>query len=102
MSSLHAFSIRLLIAVSLLLPLTNAQAVEKFREAGIIASLSYDSFTVRGVVYRIAPTAKLRSEDASRKKLSDFKPGDRIYFEGQRIGGVFYVELVVYEIPMPS
>ena len=102
MRSIRTFAVRLLIAISLLLPLANAQAVEKFREAGIIASLSYDSFTVRGVVDRIAPTAKLRSEDASRKKLSDFKPGDRIYFEGQIIGGVFYVELVVYEIPTPS
>jgi hypothetical protein len=86
MRSIRTFAVRLLIAISLLLPLANAQAVEKFREAGIIASLSYDNFTVKGVVYRIAPTAKLRSEDASRKI----------------IGGVFYVELVVYEIPTPS
>jgi hypothetical protein len=102
MSSIRTLPVRLLIFISLLLPLANAQAVEKFREAGIISALTYDSFTVRGVVYRIAPTAKLKSEDASRKRLSDFKPGDRIYFEGQRIGSVFYVEFVVYEIPTPS
>ena len=102
MNSTSSFLVRLLIAAALMLPLANAQAMEKFRQAGMISSLGYDKFTVRGVEYRVAPGAKLKSEDASRKKFSDFKRGDRIYFEGKLIGGVYYVELVVYQTPEPS
>jgi len=102
MNSPSRYLVRLLIAAALLLPLANAQAMEKFRQAGTITSLAYDRFTVRGVEYRISPGAKLRSDDASRKKFSDFKRGDRIYFEGNVMGGIFYVELIVYETPVPS
>lgn len=102
MRQVNVLLVRLLIAASLLLPLANAQAVEKFRQAGIISSLSYDKFTVRGIEYRMTPAAKLKSNDARRKKMSDFKPGDRIYFEGTLIDGVYHVELVVYETPIPS
>ena len=93
---------RLLVVAALLLPMTNASALEKFQEFGAISSLSYDKFTVKGIEYRIAPTAKLDSNDANRQKLSDFKRGDKIYFKGQVINGIRYIELVIYETPVPS
>ncbi len=96
------FLVRLLITAALLLPLANAQALDKFSQAGMISSLAYDKFTVLGVEYRISPGAQLKSNDASRKKLSDFKPGDRIYFEGTVMDGIYRVELVVYKTPVPS
>jgi len=93
---------RLLVVAALLLPLTTAGALEQFRQAGTITSLTHDKFVVKGVVYRVAPSAKLQSDDASRKRLSDFKKGDKIYFEGKVINGINYVDLVVYEPPTPS
>ena len=102
MISPSRFLVRLLFAAALLLPVANAQALDKFRQAGIISSLAYDKFTVKGVEYRISPGAQLKSNDARRKKLSDFKPGDRIYFEGTVMDGIYRVELVVYETPVSS
>lgn len=102
MRSLNTLLVRLLITVALSLPVANAQAVEKFREAGIIASLTHNRITIRGVEYRIAPAARLKSNDASRKTLYDFKAGDRIYLEGTLMNGVYYVEFVVYQTPEPS
>ena len=79
-----------------------AQALEDFEQAGLIKSVNYSGFTVDGVRYRIAPGAKLQSNDPSRKKLSDFQQGDRIYFEGKIMNGAYLVYLVVYEKPIAS
>ena len=79
-----------------------AQAVEDFEQAGLIKSVNYSGFIVDGVRYRIAPGAKLQSNDPSRKKLSDFRQGDQIYFEGKIMNGAYLVYLVVYEKPIPS
>ena len=76
--------------------------MDSFQEFGVIKSLDYSGFTVRGREYRIAPGAKLRSNDAGRKRLSDFRKGDRIYFEGKILNGSYLVYLVVYETPVPS
>jgi len=93
---------RLLVVTALLLPMSNAIALETFQKFGPISSVSHDKFTVRGVEYRIAPRATLDSNDASRKQLSDFKKGDKIYFEGEIINGIRYVKLVTYESPIAS
>jgi len=93
---------RLLIVFSLLLPWTTTEALENFEQAGVISSIGYDQFTLRGKSYRIAPGAKLDSKDQSRKKFSDFKKGDRIYFKGKVLGNVRYVDIIYYETPDES
>lgn len=93
---------RLLIVASLLLPWSPAGAVDNFKQYGVIKSLSSNSFTIRDTEYRIAPGATLDSDDASRKRLSDFKKGDKIYFEGKLVNGVNFVDRIVYRAPVPS
>ena len=102
MKSLKTLLAQLLIVASLLLPWTIAGAVEDFQQVGIIKSVSYDKITIRDQEYRIAPKAKLFSNDAGRRQLSDFKKGDRIYLEGKMVGGVYYIEKIIYETPIDS
>jgi hypothetical protein len=85
-----------------MLPWATTEALETFEKAGHIASVGYDKFTLRGQEYRIGPTSKLMSNDASRKKFSDFKKGDAIYFKGKILDGVYYVDIIYYETPIPS
>ena len=61
---------------------------EAFEQAGPIGAISYAGFSVEQQEYRIAPGAKLKSFDSSRRRLSDFRPGDVIVFTGKVIGGV--------------
>lgn len=93
---------QLLVVASLLLPWSPAGAVDNFRQFGVIKSLSYDKFTVRDKEYRIAPGATLESNDRERRRLSDFKKGDKIYFEGRLLDGVNYVDMIVYRTPVES
>ena len=91
----------LLIAILVFL-WANAQALETFEEGGVITKMGYSEFTVNNQKYRISPGAKLQSFDPSRKKLSDFKAGDRILFKGKVLSGVHYVDLIVYHPPFAS
>ena len=91
-----------LLAAGLLLVSANTMALEQFEQFGVINKLNYSGFIVSGQKYRIAPGAKLRSNDASRKRLSDFRQGDRIYFKGKILNNAYLVYLVVYERPTPS
>jgi hypothetical protein len=91
-----------MIVAALLLPWSPAGAVDTFKQAGVIKSLSASTFTVRDKVYRIAPGATLQSNDSSRKRFSDFKKGDKIYFEGKLVNGVYFVDKIIYETPIPS
>ena len=93
---------QLLIVTSLLLPWSPAGAVDNFKQYGVIKSVSSNSFTIRDKVYRVAPGATLDSDDASRKRLSDFKKGDKIYIEGKLLNGVNFVDRIVYRTPVPS
>ena len=93
---------RVLLVAALLLPGAAVQAVEKFDEAGYITAISFDKFTVNGREYRIAPGARLDSDDSSRRRLSDFKKGDEIYFKGTIVNDVYYVDIIFYESPVPS
>lgn len=102
MKQLKILLAQLLIVASLLLPWSPAGAVENFKQFGIIKSVGQTSFTVRKQVYRIAPGAKLRSDDPARQRLSDFSKGDKVYFEGKIVGDDYLVDLVVYEIPIPE
>ena len=102
MKSLKTFPQSLLLLIFLLLPWTVAEALQSFERFGVIKALSYSTFSVRGQEYRITPGARLNSNDASRKRLSDFRKGDRIYFQGKILNGVYLVDLIVYETPIPS
>ena len=93
---------QLLIVSSLMLPWTSAGALETFERAGIITDRGYEQFEVHGQSYRVAPGAKLRSNDVARKKFSDFKAGDQIWFQGKVLNGVNYVDIISYETPEPS
>lgn len=77
-------------------------AVEKFEQAGPIGAIGNARFTVESQEYRIAPGARLRSYDRSRKRLSDFRVGDVIVFQGKVVSGVYFVDLIIYHAPKPS
>ncbi len=83
-----------------MLPWATTEALETFEKAGLIASVGYDKFTIKKQEYRISPSAQLKSNDARRKKFSDFKKGDEIYFKGKILTGVYYVDIIFYEKPM--
>ena len=102
MKQFKSFLTQLLVVTALMLPWATTEALETFEKAGHIASIGYDKFTIRDQVYRISPSAKLKSNDANRKKFSDFKKGDVIYFKGKILNGVYYVDIIYYETPTPS
>ena len=93
---------QLLVISSLMLPWATTAALETFDQAGVITSLGYDKFTVGGRDFRFAPGALLQSDDSNRKKFSDFKLGDQIYFKGKVLNGVNYVDIIYYRTPVPS
>lgn len=92
----------LLLMVSLALAWSPANAVENFEQAGPIGAIGHASFTVENQEYRIAPGARLKSFDTSRRRFSDFRKGDVIIFEGKLVNGVYFVDLIVYYAPRPS
>ena len=92
----------LALAAALLLPWTVTEAVDSFKKFGTISSVSSSGFTIRSRQYRIAPGAKLRSDDPARNRLSDFRKGDKIYFEGKVVGDDFLVDFIRYQTPEPS
>ena len=102
MKQLKNLMLRILLIASLTFSSTSASAVEAFEQAGPISAINYAGFTVERTLYRIAPGARLKSYDASRRKLSDFKKGDVIIFTGKVISGVYYVDLITYYAPKPT
>ena len=102
MRQLKSLLTQLLLITSLLLPWTVTEAAEYFENAGHINSISFDTFTMQGKKYRLASDAKLSSESSSRRSFRDFKKGDFIYFKGNILNGVHYVDIIFYETPEPS
>jgi len=102
MKQFKSFLTQLMVITALMLPWATAEALENFAKQGYINSVGYDKFTIRDQEYRISPSAKLMSNDAKRKKFSDFKKGDAIYFKGKILNGVYYVDIIFYETPIPS
>ncbi len=109
---------QLLVISSLMLPWTTTMALEisidpgyskstiatvkTFDQAGVIVKLGYDKFTVGDKNFRFAPGATLNSNDSRRKRFSDFKLGDHIYFKGKILDGVNYVDIIYYTTPDPT
>jgi len=91
-----------LVIMAIQLPWSSAQALETFERAGVIAEVGYDMMTVFGQNYRIKPSTELVSSDPRRKKFSDFKRGDHVWFKGFVLNGVFYVDMIAYQPPAPS
>ncbi len=102
MNQFKTLLVQFLLVTSLLLPWGATGAIETFEQAGTISDVGYEQFTVNNKQYRIAPGARLQSSDVSRNKFSDFKKGDEIYFKGTILNGVNYVDIIVYETPVPS
>lgn len=102
MKQFKSFLTQLLIITALMLPWATTEAQQTFEQAGGIYSIGSGKFVVNGQVYRIASGAKLHSSVASRKKFSDFKKGDEIYFKGKVLNGVNWVDLIIYYTPEPS
>ena len=93
---------RILLIGSLTFSWTSANAAEVFEQAGPIGAINYAGFSVEQQEYRFAPGARLKSFDASRRRLSDFKRGDVIIFTGKVISGVYYVDMITYYAPKPT
>lgn len=81
---------------------SSTSTVKTFEQAGVISKLGYDKFTINGKDFRFAPGALLNSKDSKRRKFSDFKLGDEIYFKGKVLDGVNYVDIIYYETPDAS
>ncbi len=102
MMQLKFVAARMLLVAALSLPWSLAAAVENFEQAGPISKIGSARFVVKSQEYRIAPGARLRSFDNSRRRMSDFQVGDVIIFQGKVISGVYYVDLIIYHAPVPS
>lgn len=102
MKQFKAFLTQLLVVTALMLPWATTEALETFEKAGYITSIGYDKFTIRDQEYRIRASSQLKSNDAKRKQFSDFRKGDAIYFKGIKLNGVYYVDIIFYETPVPS
>ncbi len=102
MTHLRLIAARMLLTALLTVSWSLAGAVETFEQAGPISKIGSASFIVESQEYRIAPGAKLKSFDSSRRRLSDFKQGDVIIFQGKIIDDVYYVDMIIYHAPIPS
>ena len=102
MKQLKNLLFRILLIASLTFSWTSSDALEGFEQAGPIGAINYAGFTVEQQEYRITPGARLKSFDASRRRLSDFKKGDVILFTGKVISGVYYVDMITYYAPKPT
>jgi len=98
MKSLNARLSQLLLVVALVMPWTSIHAVDKFQEAGVITRVGYDTLTVDGKKYRVAPGASILINESRPGKLSDLVVGDSAAFSGQVVGGVHYVDSIVHHI----
>ncbi len=92
MKRLNTILAKALILFSLLLPWSASEALENFERAGIISTLSYDSFKIRDQTYRLSAIAKVIIPGTDKAKLNDFKRGDRIWVKGRILGSVYYVD----------
>ena len=90
------------ILFAFILPWSSSEALDTFEKAGVITAIGYDQFTVRTQNYRFAPGAKIVSSDPARSQFSDFEFGDQILFRGKILNGVHYVDVIIYETPIPS
>jgi hypothetical protein len=102
MKQLKNLLLRILLIASLTFSWTSSDALEAFEQAGPIGAIDYAGFTVEQQEYRISPGARLKSFDASRRRLSDFKKGDVIIFKGKVISGVYFVDMITYYAPKPT
>jgi hypothetical protein len=98
MKSLKTSLTHLLIMMALMLPWATSQALESFEKDGVISKLSYDTFSIHSDrKYRIAPSVRIKIPGKNNARLSDLKVGDNIYFKGQTLNGVNYVEFIIYQ-----
>lgn len=102
MKNLKTLAARILLVAALSLSWSLAGAVENFEQAGPISKIGSARFVVENQEYRIAPGATLKSYDKSRRRMSDFKIGDVIIFNGKIISGVYFVDTIIYHKPVPS
>lgn len=102
MKSLKTTLGQLLLITLLTLPWTTTQALDTFEQAGYIDSVGYATITVKEQKYRLDPSLKIVSNDAQKQKFSDLKEGDPIYFKGKILSGIYYVDIIYYETPVPS
>ena len=93
---------QLMLITLLALPWTTTQALDTFEQAGYIDSIGSSTLTVKDQKYRLDPSLELVSNDARKQKFSDLKKGDPIYFKGKILSGIYYVDIIYYETPVPS
>jgi hypothetical protein len=91
-----------LVVMAAALPLTIAEALETYEKAGKIVEIRSDQITISGQLYRLRSSTKLVSADTSRRKLSDLRPGDKVFIKGILLNGTHYIDMLIYEIPDPS
>lgn len=91
-----------LVILATILPWSTAEALETFAKSGLVAEITSSSVTISGKEYRLRSSTQMVSSDASRKKVSDIKPDDIIYIKGIVLNGVYYIDKLVYETPVPS
>jgi len=91
-----------LVILATILPWTSAEALETFEKAGRVVEVSSVEITISGQAYRLRSSTRMVSADPGRRKVSDIKPGDRVFIKGIVLNGIYYVDKLVYEIPEAS
>ncbi len=87
--------IRFLVILACALPWAGAEAQQKFKQAGVIGSISYDSFTLHAKgTYRLAPGALIYIAGKAGARMSDLKAGDFVSVNGRTLGDVHYVDSI--------
>ena len=61
----------LAVTITLMLPWSAAQALEKFHVYGKITATGINSFTVKDQDYRVHPVNRFTSDDSSRQRATD-------------------------------
>ena len=84
----------LAVTITLMLPLSAAQALETFAESGAISAKRINNITVKDQVYRLHPKVRFSSRDPDRLLVSDLRKGDEIAFSGDVVGGTYYINYI--------
>ncbi len=90
-------SLRMLaFAIALMLPLSSAQALERFTHSGKIIETRINTVTVGERIYRMQPNARFVSKDPNRRQFTDLEVGDHVSVLGDIVGGDYYVDFLQY------
>ena len=99
MKPLKTLLAQVLVISFLVLPWATAEALEDFGIGGVISKVDVSSLKLYhgDTTYRVQPTAEIIIPGVKNPKLGNLKKGDVVSLKGQIIGGIKYVDRIVYQ-----